>query len=106
MISSGVFSTDSRHSYEYQLWSSSRRFIPLFARGRLYTGLIKKEEEEKTARSINLTFRYIDYIISLPNSTLGDFVDRIYPIELEIKDAIDTSRYVTYISKLTQVRAA
>ena len=68
-------------------------------------GLLKKQEEEKTGRSINLTFRYIDYIISLPNSTLGDFVDRIYPIELEIKDVIDTSRSVTYISKLTQVRA-
>jgi hypothetical protein len=31
-------------------------------------------------------FCYIDDVISLNNSRVGDFVDRIYPIELEIKD--------------------
>jgi hypothetical protein len=27
----------------------------------------------------------------------GDFVDRIYPIELEIKDATDTARSASYL---------
>jgi hypothetical protein len=38
-------------------------------------------------------FRYIDDVLSLNNSRVGDFVDRIYPIELETKDttAIDMS---------------
>jgi hypothetical protein len=31
------------------------------------------------------------------NSGLGDFVDRIYPIELQIKDTTDTDRYVSYL---------
>jgi hypothetical protein len=35
-------------------------------------------------------FRYIDDVISLNNSRVGDFVDRIYPIELEIKDTTAT----------------
>jgi hypothetical protein len=35
-------------------------------------------------------FRYIDDVLSLNKSRLGDFVDRIYPIELEIKDTTDT----------------
>ena len=48
-------------------------------------GLLKKNEN-KLARSFNFTFRYIDDVISLNNSRFGDFVDRIYPIELEIKD--------------------
>jgi hypothetical protein len=43
------------------------------------------------ARSFNFTFRYIDNVLSLNNSRFGDFVDRIYPIELEIKDTTDTS---------------
>ena len=34
----------------------------------------------------NFTFRYIDDFLSLNNSKFGDFVDHIYPIELEIKD--------------------
>jgi hypothetical protein len=41
------------------------------------------------ARSINFTFRYIDDVLSL-NSRFGDFVYRIYPIELELKDTTDT----------------
>jgi hypothetical protein len=46
-------------------------------------GLLKKSEK-KLPRSFNFTFRYIDDVISLSNSRLGNFVDRIYPIELEI----------------------
>jgi hypothetical protein len=43
-------------------------------------------------KNLNFTFRYIDDVISLNNSRFGDFVDRIYPIELEIKDTTDTDR--------------
>jgi hypothetical protein len=35
--------------------------------------------------------RYIDDVLLLNNSRFGDFVDRIYPIELEIKDTTDRS---------------
>ena len=31
------------------------------------------------------------------NSRFGDFVDHIYPIELEIKDTIDTNRSASYL---------
>jgi hypothetical protein len=54
-------------------------------------GLLKKNKK-KLARSFNFTLRYIDDILSLNNSRFGDFVDRIYPIELEIKDTTDTDR--------------
>jgi hypothetical protein len=43
------------------------------------------------------TFRYIDDVLSLNNSRIGDFVDRIYPIELEIKDTTDTDRSASYL---------
>ena len=35
--------------------------------------------------------------MSLNNSRLGDFVDRIYIVELEIKDTTDTDRYASYL---------
>jgi hypothetical protein len=35
-------------------------------------------------RSFILKFSYINDILSLNNSKYGDFVDRIYPIDLEI----------------------
>ena len=43
------------------------------------------------------TFRYIDDVLSLSNSRFGDFVDRIYPIELQIKDITDTDRPASYL---------
>jgi hypothetical protein len=59
-------------------------------------GLLKKNEK-KLARSFNFMFCYLDDVLSLSNSRFGDFVDRIYPIELEIKDTTDTDRSVSYL---------
>jgi hypothetical protein len=39
-------------------------------------------QENKLVRSFNITFRYIDDILSLNNFTVGDFVDRIYPTRI------------------------
>ena len=55
-----------------------------------------KKNQKKLDRSFNFTFRYIDDVFSLNNSRLGDFVDRIYPIELEIKDT-DTDSSDSYL---------
>ena len=59
-------------------------------------GLLQKNEK-KLARSFSFTFRYIDNVLSLNSSRFGDFVDRIYPIDLEIKDTIYTDRCVSYL---------
>jgi hypothetical protein len=37
-----------------------------------------------------------DDVLSLNNFRFGDFVDRIYPIELEIKDTTNTYRSASY----------
>ena len=51
-----------------------------------------RKKDKKLAISFNSTFRYIlvDDVLSLNNSKFGDYVERIYPIELEIKDTTDT----------------
>ena len=59
-------------------------------------GLLKKDEK-KLSRSFNFTFRYIDDVPSLHNSRFGDFVDHIYPIELEIKDTTYTDTSASYL---------
>jgi len=56
-----------------------------------------KKNKKKLARSFNFTFRYIDDVLSINNSRFGDFVDRICPIELEIKDTTDTDRSASYL---------
>ena len=55
------------------------------------------EKRKKLARSFYFTFHYIDDVLSLNNSRFGDFVDRIYTIELEIKDTTDTAMSVSYL---------
>jgi hypothetical protein len=59
--------------------------------------LFLKKNEKKLARSLNFTFRYIDDVLSLNNSRFGDFVDRVYPIEFEIKDTTYTDRSASYL---------
>ena len=53
-------------------------------------GLLQKNKK-KLSLSLNFTFRYTEVVLSLNDFNLGDFVDRIYPIELEIKDTTDTA---------------
>ena len=65
------------------------RCAPLLADLFLYSyeadfiqGLLKKNEKKKllAVRSFNFTFCNIDDVLSLNNSSFGDFTDRIYPI--------------------------
>jgi hypothetical protein len=58
-------------------------------------GLLQKNEK-KVSRSLNCTFHYIDGVLSL-NFKLVDFLDQIYPIEVEIKDTTDTTRSASYL---------
>jgi hypothetical protein len=69
----------------------------LYSYGTDFLQELLKKNEMKLARSFNFTFRYIDDVLLLNNSRFGDFVDRIYAIELEIKDSTDTDRSDSYL---------
>ena len=73
--------------------SMSSRLVPLIVRSRQHAEILKNNEK-MLAPSFNVTFQYIDDVLSLANSK---FVDRIYPTNLKIKDATDTARPATYI---------
>jgi len=51
----------------------------------------------KLTRSFNFTFRHIDGVLSISNSSSGDFVYHIQPIELEINDTTYTERSASYL---------
>ena len=78
-------------------------YVPLLADLFLYSyeadfiHVLLKKNEKKLARSFNFTFHYIDNVVSLNNSRFGDIADRIYPIELEIKDTTDTDTSASYL---------
>ena len=58
---------------------------------------IQQKNEKKLARSFNFPFRYIDDVLSLNNSRFGDVVNRIYPIELKIKDTTESDMSASYL---------
>ena len=45
----------------------------------------------------------MDDVLSLNNSRFGDFVDCIYPIELEIKDTTYTDRSASYLDLYLEI---
>ena len=47
--------------------------------------------------SFNFTFRYIEDVLTLNNSKFGDYVERIYHIEIEIKDTTNTDKSASYL---------
>ena len=56
-----------------------------------------RKKDKKLAISFNSTFRYIDDVLSLNNTKFGDYVERIYPIKLEIQDTTDTAKSASYL---------
>ena len=66
-----VFSTDSPHSYRYQMCTSSHRLVLLFVWGRRNAELFFPENGKKLTLSFKFTFRDIDDVISLINNLLS-----------------------------------
>ena len=62
-----------------------------------------QEKRGETTQSFNFTSRSLDDGLSLNNSRFGDFVDRIYPTELEIKDITNTGRLASYLDLILEI---
>ena len=81
---------------DYKLYSSSRPHIPLFIRGRLH-----KEASEQirieVSQILSFHMQLYRWFLWLNNCRFGDFVDRIYLIELDIKDTTDTYISASYL---------
>ena len=45
----------------------------------------------------NLACRYLDDVLSLNNPKFNDYIDVIYPKELEIKDTTDAPKWANYL---------
>ena len=53
--------------------------------------------------TFNLTFRYIDDVLSINNDNFHTYVNTIYPNELEIKDTTESSTHASYLDILLSV---
>ena len=51
----------------------------------------------------NLTYRYIDDVLSINNHNFHNYVNLIYPDELEIKDTTESDRSASYLDILLKI---
>ena len=56
-----------------------------------------KSGKRHFAKSFCFTYRYIDDVLSINNPKFGNYIDDIYPAELEIKDTTDADHRVSYL---------
>jgi hypothetical protein len=49
------------------------------------------------ARAFNFTYRYIDDVLSINNSRFAEFLQLIYPPELEVKEIKDTASSASFL---------
>ena len=59
--------------------------------------IYKRASSRNKNKSVNLTFRYIDDVLSLNNPMFNNYIDVIYPNELEIKDTTDAPKWANYL---------
>ena len=49
-------------------------------------------------QEFSFIYRYIDDVLSLNNSRISEFIDLIYPCELEIKDTTECNASASYLN--------
>jgi hypothetical protein len=62
-----------------------------------------RDNNKKLAVSFNLTFRYIDDILSINNHNFHNYVHLIYPDELKIKDTTGSKKSDSYLNILLDI---
>ena len=59
-----------------------------------------KEGKRKLARKLNLSYRYIDDLISFNNKRFKEFISDIYPKELTISETTESTSIASYLDLL------
>ena len=52
---------------------------------------------KQLASRFNFTYRYIDDVLSINNPEFENYLDQMYPVELEIKYVIESNTYASYL---------
>ena len=100
VVSAGKISqkADSRHSNGYELCPSSRRYISVFIRSGFHTVFALNGKSR-----FNLTHMYIDYVLSINNPDFENYLGKMYPADLEIKDTTESTTSVSYLDLLLSI---
>ena len=68
--------------------------------GQLFRDKLIKKGKRKLARKFNLSYRYIDDLMSFKNKIFKEFISDIYPNELTISETTESTSVVSYLDLL------
>ena len=60
--------------------------------------------KKRLASRFNLTYRYIDDVLSINNPEFENYLGQMYPAELEIKDTTESTTSASYLDLLLSIR--
>ena len=61
--------------------------------------------KKKIASQFNFTYRYIDDVLSINNPDFENYLDQMYPAELEIKDKTESNTSASYLDLLLSIES-
>ena len=91
---------DSRHANGYELCPSSHRHLSVFIRSGIDKSLLSTGKKQ-LASLFNLTYRYIGDVLSINDKEFENYLDQMYPAELEIKDTTESITSASDLDLLT-----
>ena len=59
--------------------------------------------KKRLSSQFNFTYRYIDDVLSINNQYFENYLDQMYPAELEIKDTTESNTYAAYLDLLLSI---
>ena len=91
-------------THGYKLYIASRPLVPLFLGGRSHIGASQQKRKEDS-QILSFHVQLYRWLPLLNNCRLSDIVDRIYLIEFEIKDTVDTYNSASYLDLLLKIHS-
>ena len=95
---------DSWHSNGYELCPSSRRHLSAFIRSGIHSVFnLLSTGKKQLASLFNLTYSYIDDVLSINNPEFENYRGQLFPAELEIKDTTESTTSAPYLDLLLSI---
>ena len=91
---------DFRTIDDNRLHGSGRQLEKTFSYENEFLDKLIKEGKRKLARRFNLSYRYIDDLISFNNKRFKEFISDIYPKELTISETTESTSVASYLDLL------
>ena len=81
---------------------ASRRHLSVFIRSGFHKSLLSTGKKHLASR-FNLTYKYIDDVLSINNPEFENYLNQMYPAELEIKDTTESTTSASYLDLLLSI---